>query len=106
MEPKSIFFIGIGGIGMSAIARYFLHQGKRVGGYDRTPTPLTHALEAEGASIHYEDNIELIAPEFRDPTTTAVIYTPAIPSSHSELNYFLEGGFEVVKRSQMLGILT
>lgn len=91
---------------MSAIARYFLHQGKRVGGYDRTPTPLTHALEAEGASIHYEDNIELIAPEFRDPTTTAVIYTPAIPSSHSELNYFLEGGFEVVKRSQMLGILT
>ncbi len=106
MEPQNIYFIGIGGIGMSAIARFFLHQGKRVGGYDRTPTPLTHKLEEEGAQIHYTDDTSLIGSEFCDPSTTAVIYTPAIPASHSELNYFLDNGFEVVKRSQMLGILT
>ncbi len=106
MDIKSLYFVGIGGIGMSAIARYFLHQGKRVGGYDRTPTPLTAELEAEGAEIHYEDNLDFIAPEFLDPTTCAVIYTPAIPNDHKELNYFMNNGFEVVKRSQMLGVLT
>ncbi len=106
MDIKSLYFVGIGGIGMSAIARYFLHEGKRVGGYDRTPTPLTAELEAEGAEIHYEDNLAMVAPEFLDPTTCAVIYTPAIPADHSELVHFMEGGFEVVKRSQMLGVLT
>jgi len=93
MDNKSIYFVGIGGIGMSALARYFMHEGYRVGGYDRTPSPLTEQLEQEGASIHYEDNIELIAPEFRDPTSTRVIYTPAVPADHSELCYFREGGF-------------
>ncbi|MFI3319443.1 MAG: UDP-N-acetylmuramate--L-alanine ligase [Rikenellaceae bacterium] len=106
MEIKSVYFIGIGGIGMSAIARFFLHQGKRVAGYDRTATELTHALESEGAQIHYTDDTTLIASEFRDPQTTAVIYTPAVPSDHAELNYFIDNGFEVVKRSQMLGVLT
>ncbi len=106
MEIKSVYFVGIGGIGMSAIARYFLHEGKIVGGYDRTPTPLTAELEAEGAQIHYDDDMSLIAPNFKDPASCAVIYTPAIPSDHTELNYFFSNGFEVVKRSQMLGVLT
>ncbi|MFI3283081.1 MAG: UDP-N-acetylmuramate--L-alanine ligase [Rikenellaceae bacterium] len=106
METKAIYFVGIGGIGMSAIARYFLHQGKKVGGYDRTPTPLTAELEAEGAEIHYEDNSSLISSEFLDPQSCTVIYTPAIPADHSELQHFMNGGFEVVKRSQMLGVLT
>ncbi len=106
MERKSIYFVGIGGIGMSALARYFLYDGRRVGGYDRTATELTNALEAEGAEVHYEDNVALIGDAFRDPQNTVVIYTPAIPSSHSELNYFINNGFEVVKRSQMLGVLT
>lgn len=91
---------------MSALARYFLHQGRRVGGYDRTESHLTRELIEEGAEVHYEDNTELIGEEFRDPSQTTVIYTPAIPASHSELRYFIEGGFEVVKRSQMLGVLT
>lgn len=91
---------------MSALARLFLHQGHRVGGYDRTKTPLTERLEREGADIHYDDSVEAIAPHFKDVETTTVIYTPAIPSSHSEYNYFVEGGFEVLKRSQMLGLIS
>ncbi len=106
MVNKNIYFVGIGGIGMSALARYFLHDGRKVGGYDRTSTDLTVALEAEGAEIHYEDSVELIGADFRDPSNTVVIYTPAIPTSHSELNYFKDNGFEVIKRSQMLGVLT
>ncbi len=106
MAGKNIYFVGIGGIGMSALARYFLHDGRRVGGYDRTATELTDALVAEGAEVHFEDSVELIGEEFKDPATTIVIYTPAIPASHSELNYFIDNGFEVVKRSQMLGVLT
>ncbi len=106
MDIKSVYFVGIGGIGMSAIARYFLHEGKRVGGYDRTRTPLTQELEREGAHVHYTDSVEVIPSEFLDPKSCAVIYTPAIPAEHSELNYFLDNGFEVVKRSQMLGVLT
>ena len=105
MSNKSIYFVGIGGIGMSALTRYFMHEGYRVGGYDRTPSFLTEQLAQEGASVHYEDNIELIGEEFRDPATTRVIYTPAVPADHSELCYFREGGFEVMKRSQMLGLL-
>ncbi len=102
----NVYFVGIGGIGMSAIARYYLHEGVRVAGYDRTPSPLTAELEKEGAEIHYEDSVELIGEEWRSPEQTLVIYTPAIPADHSELNYFREGGFEVVKRSEVLGHLT
>ncbi|MFI3268831.1 MAG: UDP-N-acetylmuramate--L-alanine ligase [Rikenellaceae bacterium] len=103
---KSIYFVGIGGIGMSALARYFLHQGHRVGGYDRTSSDLTRALEAEGAAVHYEDSVAMIGEEFLQREQTVVIYTPAIPADHSELNYFRANGFEVLKRSQMLGVLT
>ncbi len=103
---RSIYFVGIGGIGMSALARYFLHEGCRVGGYDRTASDLTRELEAEGAMVHYEDDVALIDEAFLDREATTVIYTPAIPESHSELRYFVDGGFEVLKRSQMLGVLT
>ena len=91
---------------MSAIARYFLHEGMRVAGYDRTPSPLTAELEKEGAEIHYEDDVRLIGKEWLSPTETLVVYTPAIPADHSELGYFRERGFEVVKRSEILGHLT
>lgn len=91
---------------MSALARLFIHEGYRVGGYDRTQTPLTERLESEGAEIHYADSVDLIAPHFLDKSATSVIYTPAIPADHSEYNYFVNNGFEVVKRSQMLGLLS
>ncbi len=103
---KRVYFVGIGGIGMSALARYFMHEGYAVAGYDRTESELTQKLAAEGASIHYEDSVELIEEPFRDPQRCVVIYTPAIPSNHTELRFFCDGGFEVVKRSQMLGVLT
>ncbi len=106
MEQKSIYFLGIGGIGMSALARLFMHQGYRVGGYDRTRTPLTDLLEEEGAEIHYDDSVELIAPHFRDKSLTTVVYTPAIPSDNVEYNYLKDNGFEMIKRSQMLGVLS
>ncbi len=102
---KSIYFLGIGGIGMSALARYFLHEGHAVAGYDRTRTALTEALETEGAAVHYDDDVQQIPPQFRDPARTIVVYTPAVPQDHSELRYFREGGFTVEKRSQMLGHL-
>lgn len=88
---------------MSALARYFLHEGKRVGGYDRTSTPLTVELSDEGAQIHYVDDMSLVPTEFMDRSTTMVVYTPAIPTDHSEFCYFKEAGFEVVKRSEILG---
>ncbi len=91
---------------MSALARYFLHEGRKVGGYDRTPSDLTRQLEVEGAEIHYEDCVDMIGKDFRDPAKCVVIYTPAIPNDHSELNYLRNNGFEILKRSQMLGILT
>ncbi len=106
MEKKNIYFLGIGGIGMSALARLFMHQGHRVGGYDRTQTPLTDRLEEEGAEIHYEDSVALIAPCFLERENTVVIYTPAIPADHSEYNYLKDNGFEILKRSQMLGVLS
>ena len=105
-QLKAVYFIGIGGIGMSAIARYFLQIGLTVGGYDRTPSELTHQLEKEGAHIHYEENIGLIPTECLNPVTCLVIYTPAIPQEHAELKYFLRNGFELQKRAQILGILT
>lgn len=106
MQIKAVYFVGIGGIGMSAIARYFLSRGIIVGGYDRTPCELTEQLGKEGALIHYEDNVELIPAPFRDKESTLVVYTPAIPTEHSELTFFREQGFEVQKRAQVLGTLT
>ena len=98
---KNIYFIGIGGIGMSALARYFVAKGCVVNGYDKTKTILTEALSELGIDIHYEDNIDLI-----DKNASVVVYTPAIPESHSELAYFRENGYEVVKRSDILGWIT
>ena len=106
MEYANIYFLGIGGIGMSALARYSLHEGRRVAGYDRTPSALTEALEAEGAAIHYEEDVWLIPEAFLDPATTMVVYTPAVPRDHAEYRYFLEHGFRIEKRSQMLGHLS
>ena len=103
---RAYYFIGIGGIGMSAIARYFMHEGCAVGGYDRTESPLCDELAAEGADIHYEDSVTAIGEQFRDPGSVTVIYTPAVPADHSELCWFRERGFRVVKRSQALGLLS
>ena len=103
---KSVYFIGAGGIGMSALVRFFLSKGKEVSGYDRTPTELTERLNQEGASIHYEDNVKLIPQNFIDKETTLIIYTPAVPDSHTELTFFREHGFNIMKRSQVLGMLT
>lgn len=103
---KSVYFVGAGGIGMSALIRYFLSKGKFVAGYDRTPSELTEHLIAEGAQIHYKEDATLIPEACRDKTTTLVIYTPAVPQEHAELTYFRENGFEILKRSQVLGIIT
>ena len=103
---KAVYFVGAGGIGMSALARYFLHKGLFVAGYDKTPSPLTRKLEEEGMSLHYEDNIEEIPAPYRDKATTLVVYTPAIPSEHSELTLFRNEGFRIEKRAQVLGTLT
>ncbi len=103
---KNIYFLGIGGIGMSALARYFLHEGHAVAGYDRTRTHLTDELAAEGASIHYEDDVRLIPEAFLDPARTIVVYTPAVPQEHGEFCYFRAHGFTIEKRSQMLGHLS
>ena len=105
-DIQSVYFIGAGGIGMSALVRYFLSLGKTVAGYDRVPTPLTSRLNEEGASIHYEDNISLIPDSCRDAATTLVVYTPAIPNDHAEWTWFREHGFEIQKRAQVLGTIT
>lgn len=105
-EIKAVYFVGIGGIGMSAIARFFLHTGVVVGGYDRTPTELTEKLSEEGALIHYEENVGLIPEPCKDKASCLVVYTPAIPENHQELAYFYAHGFEVEKRAQVLGRLT
>ena len=103
---KSVYFVGAGGIGMSAIARYFISRGLVVAGYDKTPSELTHALEKEGMLIHYEEDVKQIPHACRDAQKTLVIYTPAIPADHQELVYFRENGFEIQKRAQVLGTLT
>jgi UDP-N-acetylmuramate--alanine ligase len=100
---ESVYFIGVGGIGMSALARYFVSQGKAVAGYDRVSTSLTDQLTREGIDIHFEDRSQLIPKEFRNPDLTLVIYTPAVPEKHQQLNYFRKGGFRVIKRSVALG---
>lgn len=103
---NNIYFVGAGGIGMSALERYFNQNGFKVGGYDKTPSPLTESLIQEGIDIHFEDNIEAVDPIFKNPATTLVCYTPAIPKDHGELCYFQQNGFEVVKRSKLLGLIT
>ncbi|MBR4311914.1 MAG: UDP-N-acetylmuramate--L-alanine ligase [Bacteroidaceae bacterium] len=103
---KSVYFVGAGGIGMSALVRYFLSLGKVVAGYDRTASELTERLNAEGASIHYEDSVELIPEACKDKEHTLVVYTPAVPQSHSELTWLREQGFEIQKRAQVLGTIT
>ena len=100
-----LYFVGIGGIGMSALVRYFLSKGDDVAGYDLTPSPLTKALTEEGALIHYEDNPELIPEPFRSPDTL-VVFTPAVPRDHRELNFFIHQGNRVIKRAELLGDLT
>ena len=100
-DISRIYFIGIGGIGMSALARYFNYRGVVVCGYDRTATPLTAALAEEGILIHYSDDIDLL-----DKDVQLVVYTPAIPSSHTQLNWYRDNGYTVVKRSEVLGIIT
>lgn len=105
-DIKSVYFVGAGGIGMSAIARYFLHIGVVVAGYDKTPSALTKELEKEGMDIHYEENVALIPAACKGASSTLVIYTPAIPQEHQELVYFHENGFTIEKRAQVLGTLT
>lgn len=103
---QSVYFVGAGGIGMSALVRYFLSKGKVVAGYDRTPSELTQHLIEEGAQIHYEENIDLIPEACKDKATTLVVLTPAVPQEHAELTYFRDNGFEIQKRAQVLGTIT
>lgn len=105
-KRESVYFLGIGGIGMSALARYFKAKGFDVAGYDRTSTLLTKELEAEGISIHYNDDVALIPELYKDPQNTMVVYTPAVPADMSELVWFREHKFNVCKRSQALGEVT
>ena len=100
-----VYFIGIGGIGMSALARYYKHAGAEVAGYDRTPSPLTAELEKEGIAVHYEDNLSLISENFKQKEKVLVIYTPAVPANHSELQFFLKNDYHVIKRAAALGHL-
>ncbi len=102
-EIYAVYFIGAGGIGMSALARYFLRQGLFVAGYDKTPSPLTLALESEGMVVHYTEDIDMIPLKCRDARTCLVVYTPAIPENHKELAFFRAEGFTVEKRAQVLG---
>ncbi|KAA6328819.1 UDP-N-acetylmuramate--L-alanine ligase [termite gut metagenome] len=106
MNIKSVYFIGIGGIGMSALVRYFLAKGKVVAGYDRISCELTECLAAEGVQIHYEENVSLIPFACLNKETTLVVWTPAVPDNHAELVYFRTNGFEIQKRAQVLGTIT
>jgi UDP-N-acetylmuramate--alanine ligase len=105
-KVHSVYFIGIGGIGMSALARWFKVNGFLVGGYDRTSTSLTQELENEGIDIHYEDDINKIKKEFKNKDTTLIVLTPAVPKYHSELNFFKDEKFNIKKRSEVLGLIT
>lgn len=106
MKKRNIYFLGIGGIGMSALARYFKAKGFEVAGYDRTASELTRELEQEGIAVHYEDRLDMIPASFRDSSTTLVVYTPAVPVTMGEFVWFKENGFEIMKRSQVLGEVT
>ena len=100
-DISKVYFIGIGGIGMSALARYFKFHGKEVSGYDKTETPLTRQLVAEGIPVHYEDNLALAPKEAQ-----LVVYTPAVPKDHSELRYYQQNNYPLLKRSEVLGAIT
>ena len=103
---NSIYFVGAGGIGMSALVRYYLSKGIHVGGYDHTASELTHKLIEEGADIHYDDNVALISDLFKNPSDTLIVRTPAVPESHTELTWFRDNGFNIVKRAELLGLIT
>ena len=105
-DIKAVYFVGAGGIGMSAVARYFRQKGLVVAGYDKTPSDLTRHLEQEGIQLHYEENTDLIPEACKDPAATLVVYTPAIPDTHKELAFFRANGFQIEKRAQVLGRLT
>jgi UDP-N-acetylmuramate--alanine ligase len=105
-QIHNVYFVGIGGIGMSALARYFIHLNKSVAGYDKTETVLTRELVREGIEIHYTDQVALIPENFKNNDDTLVIYTPAVPSDHTELNYFRTSGFSIKKRAEVLGIIS
>lgn len=105
MDYESVYFLGAGGIGMSALVRYFLLHGKHVAGYDLTETGLTRELVAEGAELHYRDDVEMIPDFCRDRDKTLVVVTPAIPQEHGELRYFKSNGFRMMKRSEVLGLI-
>ena len=105
-EVHRIYFIGIGGIGMSALANYFCANGKQVAGYDKTPSTITDGLIGLGAEIHFEDTVDLIPKEFKQKENTLVVYTPAVSKEHSELNFFMNNGIRTLKRAQVLGEIT
>lgn len=105
MKTTAVYLIGIGGIGMSALARYYKHSGLFVAGYDKTKSALTQELENEGMLIHYADDISSVPENCKNSETTLIIYTPAVPKEHSELNYFVSNKFNVVKRSKILGLI-
>ena len=106
LERSHIYFIGIGGIGMSALARYFHAKGKIINGYDKTPSPLTDEMIREGMHIHFEDHPDEINASFKNKENTLVVYTPAIPNYHRELQFFRQNGFQVLKRSEVLGSIS
>ena len=105
-DINAVYFVGAGGIGMSAIARYFIKKGLVVAGYDKTPSTLTQQLEKEGMLIHYTEDVNAIPAACKQPDSCLVIYTPAIPENHQELQYFRTHGFDIQKRAQVLGTLT
>lgn len=105
-DIHNVYFIGIGGIGMSALARYFKYIGKSVSGYDRTSSPLTLDLMSHGIQVHYEDDLSLVPKDYLDPGKTLVVFTPAVPADHEEYNYFINNGYHVKKRSEVLGLIT
>ena len=102
----NVYFVGIGGIGMSALANYFKSNGKNVAGYDRVSTKITESLQHMGIAVHYDDSVDLIPSEFKNSQDTVVVYTPAIPKNNLELNYLWENHFMVLKRSEVLGLIT
>ncbi len=106
MEANNIYFVGIGGIGMAALARYYLSKHYNVAGYDRTPSALTHALEQEGAVISYDDSLDAIPEGMRKSNSTLVVYTPAIPASNVPLSYFRDDGYVTTTRAAVLGQVT
>src|ERR1041385_1296697 len=106
-QIQTVYFVGIGGIGMSALAMYFKSNGKVVLGYDKTSTSLTDELNAEGINVRFNDDVEFVRNRLdKRQAEVLVVYTPAIPKEHQELNYFLNNGFTVMKRSQVLGLIT